>query len=124
MQLFEMDGEVNESQKEIISTMMSVVNDSRSLTNDLLEIRQLESGRKERIEEEIKIKAFIKEVLIHSLNKVKRKNIEFKVNVDFDKHEIISNKYPFQRIIEKLVSNAIKYTPQKGKVELSLFKVK
>ncbi len=118
MQLFQMDEEVSPNQKEIMDTMLGVVEDSRVLTNDLLEVNKLEAGKLEAEREKVEIRELIDGLLLPILNSARNKQIDLISTYNLEAEVIPISKMHLQRIIENLVSNAIKYTPVGGKVEL------
>ncbi|MGL1889671.1 MAG: tetratricopeptide repeat-containing sensor histidine kinase [Reichenbachiella sp.] len=120
VQLLQLDDEVNDNQKQIMGTMLTVINDSKVLTNDLLEINRIESGRILVKKESVLIINFVESFLIHLKDQAKRKDIELNVNFDLEREDMATQKSILQRVIENLISNAIKYTPSGGKVDLQI----
>lgn len=119
MNVFEMEHEVSESQGRFMETVKSVIEDSRILTEDLLEINQIEAGTiEEEKTEKIDVRKFLQELLLEFENMAEKKGITLTSNLMLAHETIICHKYTLQRIIENLVSNAIKYTPLRGHVEL------
>lgn len=116
MQLFKMSGEVNEDQKQIMTTMLGVVEDSKTLTNDLLEINKIEAGQIEIRKDSIIVEKFVTELLVQFELAAHKKDIELVKSIDLDSSTIISSSMIVKRIFENLISNAIKYSDKGGKV--------
>ncbi len=89
-----------------------------SLINDILEIARLESGKSEMHES-----AFDPEVLISSVifDRAKSKNITLSYKSDILGAKIFADSRRFQQILLNLLTNAIKFTNNGGKVHLSLY---
>ncbi|MBP5574482.1 MAG: response regulator [Bacilli bacterium] len=93
-----------------------------TLINDILDISKVESGK-------ISINPItfsISEVLENLVNishpMVKAKNLEFNFRVhDFDHEYIYSDKLRLNQIFINILSNAIKYTPEKGRIDADIF---
>ena len=117
MQLLQMDREAN--QKEIMNTMTGVIKDSRVLTNDLMEMSKIDAGKLEKSYEPIKVETFLNDLLLQFENAAEKKKIKFLKKFDLKIESIVSSKNILQRIIENLVSNAIKYAPIEGNVQVN-----
>jgi signal transduction histidine kinase len=89
-----------------------------NLINDLLDLSKIASGQLHPIKKRLSLKSLIEEVatnyqqisLAHSMVLVGDEDVE----VFADKEQII-------QVINNLISNAIKYSPQSDKIEISLF---
>ncbi|MDW8464549.1 MAG: GAF domain-containing sensor histidine kinase [Geminocystis sp.] len=76
----------------------------------------------EKIEEftPVDLKRLLEEVLISFKVVAQEKNIEILTEIEEDLQPIISNKKALREIINNLMDNALKYTPENGKVKLQL----
>jgi CheY-like chemotaxis protein/signal transduction histidine kinase/HAMP domain-containing protein len=96
-------------------------NDLLKLINDILDLSKIESGH---------IRLEVKEIPLHTLKLksdfrllAKEKNIDFEIDIDPDAPEtIITDEFRLQQILKNLLSNAFKFTPQNGKVQLRISK--
>lgn len=95
------------------------------LLNQLLDIRKIDKGYMNLYFQEVDIEAFIKEALIPFSHIIETKNIGLKINRKDDnliKLWIDTNQ--FDKIISNIVSNALKYTPHEGKLEINISRTK
>lgn len=92
-----------------------------SLINDILDMSRIESGKMELEEEPSDIQQLFKEVHTIFDSQMKSKNIEFTVNTDGVKDRfIMCDGNRLDRVLLNLISNAFKFTPEKGKVTVTL----
>lgn len=108
--------EYSRNQAEIISKS---ANSLLSIINEILDFSKIESGKIDIIPESNSFKELLKE--IHTLFSVKasEKNLVFKCNFDDSiPSYMLFDKIRLQQVISNLISNAIKFTPQKGNVSL------
>ncbi len=94
-----------------------------ALINDLLDLSRIESGRGFKISKApIKIKGIILEnidVFKHQSNKH-----TFKLNLPDDLVKIEADKDKINQVIENLISNAVKFSPQGGEITVSVERAK
>ena len=90
-----------------------------TLINDLLDTQKLSNATLDLVNNPFWVNKVIKNaVLISSIN-AKQKNIEFTfIDNSTIFSEVIGDKNRFLQILNNLFSNAIKFTPQKGKVKV------
>lgn len=86
------------------------------LINDILSLSELEQRKAKIVEKEIKVEKTIKEVLSMLKSQSDKKNIELSVNVQEELENFTGDSDKFKQMLINLVDNAIKYTPENGKV--------
>jgi len=93
------------------------------LVNELLDFRKIESGH-------IKLKASKTDLndFINSISQVftefaQLKNIEFEISIPNDNIEAYIDHDKIERVVYNLLSNSFKFTPEHGKISLSLRKI-
>ncbi|MBI3168869.1 MAG: PAS-domain containing protein [Chloroflexi bacterium] len=119
MELIERVGPLNESQHEFLGRLRAGVHHMTSLVNELLDLGRLESGfdtRRETVD--------LKNVLEYSLNvfdnQIKKKNLQMTCEFSENLKPLRANPIRIRQMIDNLVGNAIKYTPDGGAVKLNL----
>jgi len=90
------------------------------LINDILDLSKVESGKLDLTEE-----PYTRAEFLFSINTIIRplmdfKRIQFSISSDGDGECVIVDKLRFNQIFFNLLSNAAKFTPEGGKVELRL----
>ena len=91
-----------------------------SLINYILEMARIESGKVVLKEEQGDLRNFIEILKAVSEPQVKEKDLDFTWDIDVEHVHIICDTTKLREIVMNIVNNAIKYTPQKGKVILSV----
>ncbi|MFK7978465.1 MAG: ATP-binding protein [Saprospiraceae bacterium] len=112
--------------KKIQSSLNGVLKNAQNiltLINQLLDISKLESGKMKIEISHGDIKQFTYELIngFHALIQKKNQNIIFETNLK--KLEIQFDKDKWNKIIYNLISNAIKFTPQNGNIEVFLTQI-
>ncbi|HET9098604.1 MAG TPA: ATP-binding protein [Candidatus Saccharimonadales bacterium] len=112
-------GELNSSQKKTLKTIIGASNRMNQLISTLLNITRIESGTIAVNLKSVKVDDLIRELLPELELLANDKQIDLQL--------IVAGKYPTQiktdslivkEVLTNLVSNSIKYTPEKGKVEI------
>ncbi|MCV9387028.1 tetratricopeptide repeat-containing sensor histidine kinase [Reichenbachiella ulvae] len=103
----------------LIGLIESMTIESKTLTDELLEINRIESGKFKTKKSKIDIKAFFDEIVYHQDQAAKSKLIEVSTDWNFDKETIESDRGILQRVIENILSNAIKFCNPKSRIHVS-----
>ncbi len=89
------------------------------IINEILDMSKIESGKMELHEESFSLSDLIDNLLIMSKPEVLSKNHALSVSVRKIEHEnVIGDSQRIQQVFMNLMSNAIKYTPEGGKIGL------
>jgi len=91
------------------------------LINEVLDMSRIESGRIELAEETFNLAELLDNVMtmVHPL--VDSKRHDLKVNIHDVEHEnVIGDSMRIQQIFTNIVSNAVKYTPEHGKLRIDI----
>lgn len=111
---------------EEISRWFNAVQDNTErlidTTTKILDIEKLEAGEYEMNIEKVDLINLINGVIAQFKEKAKGKNIELKSDIRDDKIEMITDRIAVEKILNNLVSNAIKFTTQ-GFVEIKVEKI-
>ncbi len=91
-----------------------------SLINDILDMSRIESGKMELEEEPSDIHQMFKEVRTIFDPQMKGKNIEFTIDIDVKDRYVMCDGNRINRVLLNLISNAYKFTPEKGKVAVTV----
>ena len=113
-------GEMNEEQKKMLFKGYQSNERIIGLVNDMLNVSRIEEGRFGY--------AFVQDdflevlgIVMESLeNRIKEKNIKYTLNKPDDMPKIYFDRSKMNLVLQNLLENAVKYTPEFGKIEVSL----
>jgi len=89
------------------------------MVNDLLDISRIESGKAEIRKEALSLRTIADKVADLFCEQLKTKNINFKINLPLDCQEISADRGQIERVFINLVGNALKFTPENGKININ-----
>jgi len=113
-------GEVPTSVKERLDKINKHSDSLTKLVNDLLDISRIESGRVEMRLEELDLKGSIEIVADIMAPQIKEKAIEFTVDLPEKAPSCLVDKTQLERVLTNLLGNAIKFTPEKGRISVGV----
>lgn len=116
--LEEYKGELNNKQLEIISSISEANRRIVKLTNELLDVARFDQGRFILNKEKINIAEIIREVIQNNLIMARANNIRIEFSNSGTIPEIIGDKKRIGVVVDNFLTNAIKYTKEKGKVSI------
>ena len=92
-----------------------------SLINEVLDMSKIESGKVDLVEEEFNLSDLIENLLTITNAQIKEHRHELSVNISGVEHEaVVGDSLRIQKVFTNLMSNAVKYTPDGGKIRLSI----
>ena len=89
-----------------------------SLINYILEMTQIESGKLDLKKEIGDLDDLVKNINVVVEPLIKEKKLHYSYHLEIKHHHIICDKTKLREIVLNILSNAIKYTPESGNVEL------
>ena len=104
--------------KDITGSMKISATNIYSLLENLLEWSRLKRGGMDFVPEKLNLKKKIDECISVLSESARKKHIEISVSID-DGMVIFADNHMFDTLIRNLVSNALKFTPPGGKVNVS-----
>jgi PAS domain S-box-containing protein len=105
--------------KDITLSMKTSASNIYSLLENLLEWSRLRRGGMDFVPVKLNLKKIIGESIAVLSESASKKGIEIETNIP-DKLEILADNHMFESVIRNLISNAIKFTTQGGKVEVTV----
>ena len=115
-------GSLNTRQSKYVNNILLSGKSLLEIIDNLLDISRLEAGEKTLNYEEIDIASLLGEVRMSLLSPASNKKIAVELKVDTSIENIRADRTKLRRILYNLISNAIKFTPEKGKVTVSASK--
>ncbi len=109
-------GEINDKVKHYLDISYSSSERMIALINDLLNVSRIEAGRVQMSFEESALKPLVDQVFAEITAKAEEKAITLTYNEAPKLPNVILDKQRFPEILQNLISNALKFTPEKGKI--------
>jgi len=107
-----------ENQRGYVRDILQCGEHLLQLINDILDLSKVESGKMEVLPERFTVGAAIQEIEAIVQQLARKKNIEFVVTSSLPSEDVVLDKQKFKQILFNLVSNAVKFTDNRGKVSL------
>ncbi len=109
-------GTISETQNEFLKTIDESADRLLNLINDFLDVTRIESGNLE-----IKYIEFdLKELIVSAVKEFseisQKKNVSLQLNISDKLLQIKADKDRIRQVLDNLIGNAIKYTPENGHV--------
>lgn len=123
MLLSETVGSLNEKQVKYINHISTGGKHLLELINNILDLSKIDSGKMELYYESFQVSTAINEVKMLVVPLAIKKNIDLDIQVDSDLGSINADKTKFKQILYNLVSNAIKFTLEKGSVGITAYHI-
>jgi signal transduction histidine kinase len=105
-------------ERKLLDVIMSNVEHMQSLINDLLQLARLEGGRLELERYPTDIYPILGEVMASFRHSVEEQELSVSWNASSDLPRVDADPVRLGQILTNLVSNAIKYTPPGGEIEI------
>ena len=121
IQILERHGRTDDEKgKELLERTHKVIDQMRDLITNVLDLARIETGKAFEIKQQDFV-ALIQDLLHgqHHYN-AGAKNIELVFETELEKQNLYFDEKPIEQVINNLVSNAIKYTPENGKVVVAV----
>ena len=111
--------------RERVADCLRKISDSSShllsLINDVLDMNKIESGKVELQEEEFCLAELIDGMLAMTRPQIQSHEHSFRVNIiDVEHEQLIGDSRRIEQVFVNIMSNAIKYTPNGGRISLSV----
>ena len=114
------DKDQPEHSAEIIGMAERSTNRMMEMVNSLLDIAKLEDGQMPLYTKAVSATSIIQDVIIRVQRLVDRANLQIESLIEPDLPELQVDAQHVRRVLENLLDNAIKFTPDGGKIQLSV----
>jgi PAS domain S-box-containing protein len=118
--LNKMAGELTEKQEQLLSRAKQRTNGLLDLIKDLLDLSKIEAGKMVQYKEPLLLQEVIQRVVDLMRAEAENKKIEIQFSAPPKLSLINADRNSMEGIFTNLISNAIKYTPEGGKVWVTL----
>jgi two-component system sensor histidine kinase/response regulator len=113
-------GGLNEQQRELLSRVDLRLSGLLALVNDLLDLAASKTFEEHRPAEPIKLIPVIQQVVDYFSIEADQKGVALVQDLPLEEIEVLGTEDGLQKIFTNLVGNAIKYTPEGGKVTVEI----
>jgi PAS domain S-box-containing protein len=113
-------GEINDLQEEYLSYISKSGKHLLNIINNILDLAKAEAGKMKLNYETVYLSELLDEIRITLEPLATKKNIDLNVIAEMPIDTIKADKTKFKEIFYNLVSNAIKFTPENGLVEIDI----
>jgi len=112
-------GKINRTQKKFLSMSETNMNRLTKIVNDLLDLSQIKSGRRETKCEDMDLIELIEFILACLRPQAAGKAVELRSDVEEGFRTVYADREMVEKILINLLGNAIKFTPEHGEVIVS-----
>ncbi len=109
-------GQINDQQRKFLDIARRNIDRLTTLINNVLDFQKLEAGRTRLNMQANNIQEVVEEVYQTMLPSAKKKEIDFSLELEDNLHKTIFDSDKIIQVLINLVSNAIKFTPDEGRV--------
>jgi signal transduction histidine kinase len=120
-QLLPVVGDLNDEQRMFVEIIRKSAMEGTRFINDLLDINAIEQGHVQPLNlEDIGLAVFVPEILRSFQQEASAKNIRIHFQNKSEQGLAVTDQQYFRRIVDNLVSNAIKFSPQDTNIYVKL----
>ncbi|MEW5871993.1 MAG: ATP-binding protein [Chloroflexota bacterium] len=112
-------GSVNEQQVSFLDVIRSNVERMSTLVSDLSDISKIESGRIKVVSSLIPLRVYVEDALRSLRPKMDEKQLVVDVDVSGDLPQVYADYNRLMQILTNLLSNAAKFTPEGGHIQIA-----
>ncbi|HEY5158875.1 MAG TPA: ATP-binding protein [Anaerolineales bacterium] len=112
-------GPVNDQQREFIHRVQNSVQNITSLVNDLLELGRIEAGFDTQ-REVVSLDGILRFALETLGGQISDKKLNLHVDLPTDMPSVRGNPIRLRQMVDNLIGNAIKYTPEGGEISIAV----
>ena len=113
-------GSLSEEQIEYLEKIRALTSRTLKTINYLLDFSKTELGTYEIIKQSVDLKGLVEKVVSGFDYLIKEKSLNVKANYPRVPPQILTDKRILEVIIDNILSNSVKYTSEKGRIEVSI----
>ena len=113
-------GEMTPVQQQFVQVITSNVERMGKLVNDLLEISRLEAGRTRLKLAPVELREVVEETVTNTRTEIEARQHTLEVELPADLPPVLGDRERLVQILTNLVSNAYKYTPNGGRIRITV----
>jgi len=117
-----LDGTIaEEEQAKYLEIVLSETKRLSRLVNDLLKLARMESGETELNKRVFNINELVKQVLFKFEMEIEEKHIDIALDLDKEQCDVYADSDSITQVLTNLLHNAVKFTPNEGKITLRVW---
>jgi signal transduction histidine kinase len=109
-------GDVTDKQNEILLRAAEKIQSLVALSSELLDLSKMESGLIHLEKQNLQLVPVIRDQIVFHQEKALAKKITLEAAEMAELPEVLANKMNMEEVLSNLISNAIRYTPESGKI--------
>lgn len=117
-------GEMTSLQTELVASASAEAEKLDDLMSDLIGVAELDTGKRELKLEQVRPLQALNEARDHACDEAAKKHIRLEVNAYADLSAVRADRRALRSILDNLLSNAIRFTPEDGEILLSAEEIK
>ena len=115
----QMFGELNERQLAYVDDVLEAGKHLLSLINDVLDLAKIEAGRMELELSQVAVPEVLRSAVSLHSERARREGIDLSLTTEPEEITITADERRVRQVVFNLVSNAVKFTPAQGRIDIS-----
>jgi signal transduction histidine kinase len=111
--------DILQANRDILDLINSNVERMRRLVESLLDVTRMEAGETELIQSEINLPSLLKNTVERTATILKDHDLTIRLSIPTDLPTIVADEEKINRVLANLMDNAVKYTPNGGRITVS-----
>ena len=112
-------GEISEKQEKMLNRILQRIDGHIAMISNLLDLSRIEAGRLVQQKERILLPEIIEEVVELMSQEAEKKGLTFNITIDAQVFPVHADRQSMETVLNNLVSNAIKYNREKGRISIN-----
>jgi signal transduction histidine kinase len=115
----QMFGELNERQLAYVNDVLEAGKHLLSLINDVLDLAKIEAGRMELDLSEVAVPEILRSAVSLHSERARLEGVELSLTTEPEEITVTADERRVRQVVFNLVSNAVKFTPAHGRIDIS-----
>jgi signal transduction histidine kinase len=115
----QMFGELNERQLAYVDDVLAAGKHLLSLINDVLDLAKIEAGRMELDLSEVAVPEILRSAVSLHSERARLEGVELSLTTEPEEITVTADERRVRQVVFNLVSNAVKFTPAHGRIDIS-----